>query len=488
MGHDGPGHVAIADERPVLRALKLYHGKSGAGLSVEFKVRLGPVTILGVSQTADGRLKLLAAEGESIAGPDVPDRQHELAHPLRARARPRSWTPGAPRGRRTTSRSASATSSGASARSPTCSGSSSRSSNDGCPLPRPGHGRVRRERRASRGRVRGADRHRARRSGSSRATSTTRTGSTTCSTATSAADVYMSGPGARLGAPRERVRRAARRPARAARATATTPPTSSSRCSHCNRWSGRFGDPLGEGPLLEIPVNCESYNLAYVPAVLERAGRRGAADVGASTSPRRGRSSSGRAATSAASPSAAPTPGTRCTRASRRSSGRAAARTSWTVAARSPRPSRSRRDRATSSPRSATPARPTGSSSAGTSSRSTSRSGRYGLIVDSDHYVATSRSPRRRALAGEIAYALPPLGPTGERRPNLWTWSVVMNTRARDRDEAWRFVEWATGARVPAPLGVRGEHEPDPREHLGRRALPRAHAPAGARSTTSRGR
>jgi L-arabinose isomerase len=69
MGHDGPGHVAIADGRPVLRALKLFHGKSGAGLSVEMKVRLGPVTILGLSQTADGRLKLLAAEGESIAGP-----------------------------------------------------------------------------------------------------------------------------------------------------------------------------------------------------------------------------------------------------------------------------------------------------------------------------------------------------------------------------------------------------------------------------------
>ena len=25
-----------------------------------------------------------------------------------------------------------------------------------------------------------------------------------------------------------------------------------------NRWTGRFGDPLGEGPLLSIPVNCES--------------------------------------------------------------------------------------------------------------------------------------------------------------------------------------------------------------------------------------
>ncbi len=69
MGHDGPGHLAIAEGRPVARALKLYHGKAGAGLSIEMHVRLGPVTILGVTQTADGRLKVIAAEGESIAGP-----------------------------------------------------------------------------------------------------------------------------------------------------------------------------------------------------------------------------------------------------------------------------------------------------------------------------------------------------------------------------------------------------------------------------------
>jgi L-arabinose isomerase len=68
MGHDGPGHIAIAQEQPTLRALKLYHGKRGAGLSVEFKVRYGPVTIVGCTQTADGRLKLLGAEGESIPG------------------------------------------------------------------------------------------------------------------------------------------------------------------------------------------------------------------------------------------------------------------------------------------------------------------------------------------------------------------------------------------------------------------------------------
>ena len=68
MGHDGPGHIAIAQEQPTLRALKLFHGKRGAGLSVEFKVRYGPITIVGCTQTADGRLKLIVAEGESIPG------------------------------------------------------------------------------------------------------------------------------------------------------------------------------------------------------------------------------------------------------------------------------------------------------------------------------------------------------------------------------------------------------------------------------------
>ncbi len=68
MGHDGPGHIAIADERPVLRGLRLYHGKRGAGVSVEFQVQPGPVTILGCTQTRDGRLELICAEGESIRG------------------------------------------------------------------------------------------------------------------------------------------------------------------------------------------------------------------------------------------------------------------------------------------------------------------------------------------------------------------------------------------------------------------------------------
>ncbi|HVF03026.1 MAG TPA: L-fucose/L-arabinose isomerase family protein [Rubrobacteraceae bacterium] len=71
MGHDGPGHIAISDRRPVLRGLGVYHGKAGHGVSVEFGVKTGAVTIFSVTQTRDGRLKMLAAEGESLSGPTL---------------------------------------------------------------------------------------------------------------------------------------------------------------------------------------------------------------------------------------------------------------------------------------------------------------------------------------------------------------------------------------------------------------------------------
>ncbi len=69
MGHDGPGHIAIAQGKTKVRPLRVYHGKVGRGLSVEMSVKHGPVTLLSVVQTVDGRLKLLIAEGRSEPGP-----------------------------------------------------------------------------------------------------------------------------------------------------------------------------------------------------------------------------------------------------------------------------------------------------------------------------------------------------------------------------------------------------------------------------------
>jgi L-arabinose isomerase len=69
FGHDGPGHLAIAEGKVKVRPLRVFHGKVGQGLSVEMSVKNGPVTLLSLVQTADGRLKFLVAEGQSEPGP-----------------------------------------------------------------------------------------------------------------------------------------------------------------------------------------------------------------------------------------------------------------------------------------------------------------------------------------------------------------------------------------------------------------------------------
>lgn len=68
VGHDGPHNIKIADGQPVIRGLDVFHGKAGSGIGVEFSIKSGPVTLLGISQTADGKYKMIATEGESIKG------------------------------------------------------------------------------------------------------------------------------------------------------------------------------------------------------------------------------------------------------------------------------------------------------------------------------------------------------------------------------------------------------------------------------------
>ncbi len=224
----------------------------------------------------------------------------------------------------------------------------------------------------------------------------------------------------------------------------------------CNRWSGRFGEPLGTGPLLEVPVNCESYNLAYVPELLERAAVAvpttwdeyfaAALAIVERASPSRGFAQRGTDAwhtiyTGYASQLWA------CGGVDFDGSGACAIAAAPALEA--------------------TTAFLRALAAAGPIDWPAQRwyelaqdfaAGRYGLIVDSDHYVAYFEDDAS-AMKGRISYRLPPAGPAGVRS-NLWTWSTVMNAHSRHKDEAWELIEWATGPRFLLRSAFEGNMNP----------------------------
>lgn len=93
MGHDGPGHIAIAEGKTKVRPLKVYHGKVGRGLSVEMSVKHGPVTLLSWVEDAEKRFKLVAAEGECVAGPilEIGNTNSRYRFPLGGRGFVNAW-------------------------------------------------------------------------------------------------------------------------------------------------------------------------------------------------------------------------------------------------------------------------------------------------------------------------------------------------------------------------------------------------------------
>jgi L-arabinose isomerase len=92
MGHDGPGHIAIAEGKIKVRPLSVYHGKVGQGVSVEMSVKNGPVTLLSVVEQKD-KLMLLVAEGDVVPGPilQIGNTNSRYTFPIGARRFVNEW-------------------------------------------------------------------------------------------------------------------------------------------------------------------------------------------------------------------------------------------------------------------------------------------------------------------------------------------------------------------------------------------------------------
>lgn len=69
LGHSGSGDAAISYKKPLMKIVKVFHGKTGGGFLTQFYPKLGDTTILAITQDGDGNFKMVAAEGVNEDGP-----------------------------------------------------------------------------------------------------------------------------------------------------------------------------------------------------------------------------------------------------------------------------------------------------------------------------------------------------------------------------------------------------------------------------------
>ena len=68
ISHSGPADIKLASKKPILKWLDFFHGKQGGGMSCEFSIKEGPITIMSLSQLGDGELRMIVAEGQALKG------------------------------------------------------------------------------------------------------------------------------------------------------------------------------------------------------------------------------------------------------------------------------------------------------------------------------------------------------------------------------------------------------------------------------------
>jgi multiple sugar transport system substrate-binding protein len=75
--------------------------------------------------------------------------------------------------------------------------------------------------------------------------------------------------------------------------------------------------------------------------------------------------------------------------------------------------------------------------------------GNAAMVIDCDWWAAaTYEQEDISQVADDLAYAITPPGPDGERVQDIWFWSLGINGASYKKEAAWLFIEWATSEPV----------------------------------------
>ena len=86
-------------------------------------------------------------------------------------------------------------------------------------------------------------------------------------------------------------------------------------------------------------------------------------------------------------------------------------------------------------------------------------SGTVAMFIDADHMSGSFEDPAQSKVAGKVGYAIPPKGPAGVKT-NIWIWSLGLASKAKEKDAAWLFMQWATSADVLKTSTVKNNINP----------------------------
>lgn len=87
--------------------------------------------------------------------------------------------------------------------------------------------------------------------------------------------------------------------------------------------------------------------------------------------------------------------------------------------------------------------------------------GQYALSLDeADLFAAVYQDPEQSKISDDVGYAPTPLGPDGDRKAGAWIWSMSINEASDNKEAAWLFLSWVTSKDVMVKTHLGGNMNP----------------------------